>query len=65
MALTQPSERSKLIEALRNLYVSACDTRKGYADRDLHEPWPETKIRAYAALIAAQPDLVNELEAPE
>jgi hypothetical protein len=35
-----------------------------YTDRDLHEPWPETKRRAFDALVATEPSLSTELEQP-
>lgn len=51
----------QLAEALRHLCVSACDARRGYADRDLHEPWPETRKRAKETLLAYDPALATEL----
>jgi hypothetical protein len=58
------AEIARLREALQLLYVSACDSRRGYTDRDLHEPWPETKRRAFDALVATEPSLSTELEQP-
>jgi hypothetical protein len=58
-----PRDRSAH-EALRNLYVSACDTRRGYADRDLHERWMQTQRRAYDALVSADPHLATEIQKP-
>lgn len=59
--LTSETERlqrevTKLREALRNLYVSAVDQRRGYADKDLHEAPSETLQRAYNVLCEAEDD---------